>query len=392
MQGDPSTPLIAARFSFAQDDTFDNMAHTFDFQSRAHAAQRSMQEQGIDALLIGPGSNMFYLTGIHAMASERLYMMILPASGTPRIVLPELEKLGASEHATYFDLVSWTDAQGYTDVLTRSLDMAHKKIAVDNYLYSQYLIDAQQVLGNASFVKGSEVMRPLRIHKSDEEIAIMKQAAANADKTLAELKQLQWSGRREADIMVDAQRILTGNGQEKMEFCIVGSGANGAKPHHHTGDKLIEPGDVIVFDFGGPYKGYHSDMTRTLLIEGGSPDPEYFRVHETVNAARQAAHDAVRIGATCESVDAAARKVITDAGYGEYFVHRTGHGIGVDLHEDPYIREGNPELLEEGMAFSIEPGIYLPGRFGCRIEDIAIVTKQGSMNLNQSPHEVAFVM
>lgn len=363
----------------------------FDYRSRTLAAQQQMQQQGIDALLIGPGSNMFYLTGIHAMASERLYMMILPKQGTPRIVLPELEKLGASEHATYFDLVSWTDAEGYTNALGRSLDKASKKIAVDNYLYSQYLIDAQQVLGNTAFVKGSEVMRSLRIHKSAEEIAIMKQAAANADKTLAELKQLQWSGRRESDIMTDAQRILTANGQEKMEFCIVGSGANGAKPHHHTGDKIIEPGDVIVFDFGGPYHGYHSDMTRTLLVEGGAPDPDYIRVHETVNAARQAAHDAVKIGATCESVDAAARKVITDAGYGEYFVHRTGHGIGVDLHEDPYIREGNQELLEEGMTFSIEPGIYLPGRFGVRIEDIAIVTKEGSENINLSPHGVEYV-
>lgn len=365
---------------------------SFDYKSRAQKAQQRMQEQGIDALLIGPGSNMFYLTGIHAMASERLYMMILPREGTPRIVLPELEKLGASEHATYFDLVSWTDSEGYTTALGKSLDKAAKKIAVDNYLYSQYLIDVQQELSSASFVKGSEVMRSLRVHKSAEEIAIMKQAAANADKTLAELKQLKWTGRREADLMIDAQRLLTANGQEKMEFCIVGSGANGAKPHHHTGDKIIEPGDVIVFDFGGPYLGYHSDMTRTLLVDGGTPDPDYILVHETVNAARQAAHDAVKIGATCESVDAAARKVITDAGFGEYFVHRTGHGIGVDLHEDPYIREGNPELLEEGMAFSIEPGIYLPGRFGVRIEDIAIVTKNGSENLNLSPHGVERVM
>jgi Xaa-Pro aminopeptidase len=364
---------------------------SFDYKSRAQKAQLQMQEQGIDTLLIGPGSNMFYLTGIHAMASERLYMMILPKEGTPLIVLPELEKLGASEHATYFDLVSWTDSEGYTKALGKSLDKSAKKIAVDNYLYSQYLIDVQHELGSASFVKGSEVMRSLRIHKSPEELEIMKQAAANADKTLAELKQMQWSGRRESDLMTDAQRILTGNGQSKMEFCIVGSGANGAKPHHHTGDKTIEPGDVVVFDFGGPYQGYPSDMTRTLLVEGGSPDPDYLKVHEIVDQARQAAHAAVKIGATCESVDAAARGVITDAGYGEYFVHRTGHGIGVDLHEDPYIREGNQELLEEGMTFSIEPGIYLQGRFGVRIEDIAIVTKNGSENINLSPHGVEYV-
>jgi Xaa-Pro aminopeptidase len=367
------------------------MDHTFDYQSRALRAQEIMNQQGIDALLIGPGSNMFYLTGIHAMANERLYMMILPQSGTPCIVLPELEKLGASEHATYFDLVSWTDSEGYDDALRNALDTASKKIAVDNYLFSQYLIDVQQVLSGASFVKGSNVMRSLRLHKSPEEISIMKQAAANADKTLAELKQLQWSGRRERDIMVDAQRLLTENGQERLEFCIVGAGENGAKPHHHTGDRVIKPGDVIVFDFGGPYQGYHSDMTRTLLVDGGSVDPEYHRVHDVVNQARQAAHNAVKIGATCESVDAAARKVIADAGYGEYFVHRTGHGIGVDLHEDPYIREGNSETLEAGMAFSIEPGVYIPGRFGVRIEDIAIVTEQGSMNINMSPHGVELV-
>lgn len=363
----------------------------FNYKQRAQKAQAIMQQQDVDLLLIGPGTNMFYLTGIHAMASERLYMMMLPKEGDGLIVLPELERLAASEHASYFGLMSWTDAQGYHDSLKKALNASAKKIAVDNYLYSQFLLDSQNVLPDASYVKGSDVMRELRIHKSPEEIAIMKQAAANADKTLAELKQFTWAGRRERDVMVDCQRLLTGNGQERLEFCIVGSGENGAKPHHHTGDKIIQPGDVIVFDFGGPFNGYHSDMTRTLLVDGGTVDPEYRTVHEVVNTARQAAHDAVKIGVTCESVDAAARKVITDAGYGEYFVHRTGHGIGVDLHEDPYIREGNGELLEEGMAFSIEPGVYLAGRFGVRIEDIAIVTQNGSENINLSPHGVEVV-
>lgn len=361
---------------------------TFDYKARARQAQSVMQQHGIDLLLVGPGSNLYYLTGIRAMASERLYMFMLPATGEPRLVLPDLEKLAASEHSDYFELISWTDNEGYGKSLKRSLSGSANKIAVDNYLYSQFLIDVQQVLPSSELVKGNEVMRPLRSRKSLDEVALMKQAAKNADAALDELKQLQWSGKKEIEIQKYAEEFLTAKGQSHIEFCIVGSGENGAKPHHHSGEKIIQPGDVVVFDYGGPYKGYHSDMTRTILVDGGKPDPDYEQVHNIVNEARKAAHAAVKPGVTAESVDRAARQVITDAGYGEYFVHRTGHGIGIDIHEDPYIREGNPEVLEEGMAFSIEPGVYLPGRFGVRIEDIAIVTATGSENINLSSHDI----
>lgn len=362
-----------------------------DYSSRAARAREAMAHQGFDLLAIGPGSNLFYFTGIHAMATERLYLMLLPVKGDPFVLLPDLEKLAASEHASYFDVRGWTDSEGYEDILHRSFPSGARTIAVDNYLASQFLLDVQQIAPQAKYMRGSEITGPLRIKKGEDEIRLMKQAAANADSALDTLKALRWSGRREVDIQQDVQRLLTEHGQSHMEFCIVGSGPNGAKPHHHTGDRTIQSGDVVVLDFGGPFEGYHSDMTRMLLVDGGTPDPEYFTVHEVVNSARSAAHAAARVGATCEEVDAAARRVISDAGYGDYFVHRTGHGIGIDLHEDPYIREGNAMRLDVGMAFSIEPGVYLPGRFGVRIEDIAIMTEGGSENINLSSHDVCFV-
>jgi Xaa-Pro aminopeptidase len=200
---------------------------------------------------------------------------------------------------------------------------------------------------------------------------------------------VRFAGRRELDVAADLAESLRAHGHETVEFTIVGSGPNGASPHHEAGEREIRPGDAVVLDFGGRMAGYCSDITRTVVV--GEPEPELVRVHGIVRAAQQAGVEAVAPGVPCEAVDAAARAVIEEAGFGEAFMHRTGHGIGLDVHEPPYIVAGNRTPLEPGMTFSVEPGIYLAGRFGVRIEDIVAVTRDGVERLNEAPRELATV-
>lgn len=362
------------------------------YRERCQKAQKVMQEQGVDYLFVGPGADLHYLIGTRGMDNERMMLFIVPREGDPVMIVPTLEKLATSKYATFFEMLDWKDADGPQYRLKQVLGQAGKiKGAVGNHLWSMFLLELQKVTSNADWILASEVLKKLRITKSAEEIQLMKDAAAIADKTFSELIHYQFAGRSEREIMGDINNLLLKHGQEEMLFCIVGSGPNGAQPHHHTGDRIIQPGDMVVLDFGGSYKGYCSDMTRTVLVEGGNPDPEYQKVYDIVNAARAASHKHAKPGVSCESVDAAARAVIAEAGYGEYFVHRTGHGIGMEVHEEPYIVGGNQLPLEAGMAFSIEPGIYLPGRFGVRIEDIAVVTENGEENINLSTHNLVRV-
>jgi len=361
-------------------------------RNRILKAQSEMQRRGVSRMFIGPGSNLFYLTGIRAMMSERIYLLQLPAIGKASLLLPTFERLGAEDSGIDAEIIEWSDATG-PDAATKAFiaDASSGTVGVDDQLWSAFLLDLQTLAPKASWTKASMIMQELRSRKSEAEIKLMKEAAAIADKTFAELTQQKFTGKKESQIAAEIQRLLLMHGQEQMQFGIVGSGPNGAKPHHEASDRVIQPGDSIVLDFGGTYKGYQSDMTRMVVVKDGSLDPEYERVHDIVNQANAAAHAAVKIGAACEDVDRAARKVISDAGYGDYFTHRTGHGIGIDVHEHPYIRQGNREVLDEGMAFSIEPGVYLPGRFGVRIEDIAICRENGSENINLTPHSVTIV-
>jgi Xaa-Pro aminopeptidase len=361
------------------------------FQERCQRAKTVMAEQGIDYLFIGPGADLHYLIGTPGMENERMMLLVIPQQGEPAMIVPGLEKLATSKFATFFELLDWSDADGPQGRLKQLVGQANAarplKCAVGNQLWSMFLLELQKVITNAEWSRASEVLKKLRITKFPAEVKLLKEAAAIADRTFTDLVKLQFSGRTERELMGDINNLLLKYGQEQMLFCIVGSGPNGAQPHHHTGDRVIQPGDAVVLDFGGAYKGYCSDMTRTVLVEGGQPDPDFDKVYNLVNQARAAGHKQARPGVSCESVDAAARAVITEGGYGQYFVHRTGHGIGMEVHEEPYIVGGNSLPLEPGMAFSIEPGIYLPGRFGVRIEDIAVVTADGEENINLSTHE-----
>jgi Xaa-Pro aminopeptidase len=228
-------------------------------------------------------------------------------------------------------------------------------------------------------------MPPLRAVKDEEELAALAKVASAADASFADIVLVPFAGRREAEVAADVAEALRRHGHRTADFTIVGSGPNGASPHHEAGERVIAEGDVVVLDFGGRLDAYCSDITRTVIV--GEPPTEFDRVHDVVRQAQQAAFEAVRPGATAEDIDRAARDVIDHAGYSEWFIHRTGHGIGLELHEPPYIVSGNRTKLEAGMTFSIEPGVYLPDRFGVRIEDIVAVTADGARRLNEAPRE-----
>jgi Xaa-Pro aminopeptidase len=229
----------------------------------------------------------------------------------------------------------------------------------------------------------------LRALKDADELERLAAAGAAADATLEELVKTPFAGRRETEIAADLNRLLREHGHSQVDFTVVGSGPNGANPHHEMGERTIEQGDMVVLDFGGLKDGYGSDTTRTVHV--GEPTDEEREVYEVVRRAQQAGFEAVRPGATCQDVDRACRNVISDAGYGDYFIHRTGHGIGLTTHEPPYMVEGDTHPVEPGMCFSIEPGIYLPGRFGVRIEDIVTATEDGGRRLNNTSHEMRIV-
>ncbi|MGW3724458.1 M24 family metallopeptidase, partial [Streptomyces sp. NPDC000851] len=229
----------------------------------------------------------------------------------------------------------------------------------------------------------------LRAVKDAHEVERLAAAGAAADAAYRDILSVRFAGRRERDVAADLARRLRAHGHSRVDFTVVGSGPNGANPHHEAGDRMIQDGDMVVLDFGGLKDGYGSDTTRTVHV--GEPTAEERRVHDIVRAAQQAAVDAVRPGVACQDIDRVARSVIEDAGYGEYVVHRTGHGIGVTTHEPPYLVAGEEQPLVPGMCFSVEPGICLPGRFGVRIEDIVTCTEHGGRRLNDTPHELAVV-
>jgi D-alanyl-D-alanine dipeptidase len=229
----------------------------------------------------------------------------------------------------------------------------------------------------------------LRAVKGADEIERLVAAGEAADASFEDIAGVRFAGRTESDIAADLAGFLRAHGHSQVDFTVVGSGPNGANPHHEMSDRVIEEGDMVVLDFGGLKEGYGSDTTRTVHV--GEPSDEEREVHEIVRHAQQAGFEAVRPGVACQEIDRAARKVIADAGYGEYFIHRVGHGIGLTTHEPPYMVEGEEHLIEPGMCFSIEPGIYLPGRFGVRIEDIVVATEDGGRRLNNTPHEMRIV-
>ena len=322
--------------------------------------------------------------------SERLTCLVLAADGTSTLVVPKLEAPRARAAAPGVDIREWSETEDPIP-LVASLVPTGGGLALDDRMWAAFVLRLQAALPGRGFEPASALTVPLRSRKDEAEIAALRAVSEAADRTFMHLKERPFARRREREIASDIAELLRKEEHAEVSFTIVASGPNGASPHHDSGDRVIAAGDAIVLDFGGVREWYCSDITRTVHV-GPAVDAEVRRVHDVVLRAQEAGYRAAREGTSASAVDAAARAVIDEAGYGAYFIHRLGHGIGLDGHEHPYLVGGNNERLEPGMAFSIEPGVYLPGRFGVRIEDIAYISPSGRAEpLNQADRALAIV-
>jgi Xaa-Pro aminopeptidase len=358
--------------------------------TRLDRARAAAQDAGVDALLMAPGSDLRYLLGGSGSSFERLTCLVVPANGSPVLVVPKLEAPGYDAVPTGelgVELATWVDAED-PYALVASLLRGASRVAVGDVMAALHVLGLRRALPNAEQVLAGPIVRELRMRKDAEEVEGLRQAGAAIDRVHARMAEFLRVGRTEAEVGADIAAAIVAEGHERADFVIVGSGPNGASPHHSLSERVIEAGDVVVVDIGGPMPdGYNSDSTRTYVL-GEPRDADVADTFEVLRRAQQAAVDAVRPGIAAQDVDVAARAIIADAGFGEFFIHRTGHGIGLDVHEHPYIVSGNELSLEPGMAFSVEPGIYQPGRWGARIEDIVVVTADGVEALNKRPHEL----
>lgn len=381
------------------------------FETRIRNCQRRLERADVALLVCFPSPNLTYLTGFDETPSERHLLLFVPRTGAPVVVAPtmydqQLTALPLEDPPLECRL--WADDDNPVELVDSVLEELLSRsdrdgqstadetteILLDDRLWETFSQDLRACVPNATFGLASTVLAELRLRKDDPELDALRRAGAIADRVSLEIRSRgeDLIGVSEAQLASEIERLLATHGGGEPAFStIVASGPNGARPHHHSSDRTIESGDPIVLDFGafvgvdlgGATGRYPGDQTRTMVV--GEPPAEYERVHETVTNAQQAAIDAIEPGVTAGSIDRAARSVIEDAGYGDTFVHRTGHGVGLEVHEPPYIVDGNDRKLEPGMVFSVEPGIYLGGKFGVRIEDLVVVTDDGADRLNDSP-------
>jgi Xaa-Pro aminopeptidase len=368
------------------------------YAQRLRAAAAATADASLDGLVVTPGYDLRYLIGSRAQTFERLTALVLPASGEPTIVVPRLELASLKESAATelgIAVRDWVDGDDPYRAVADALAGAPASggsalaVAVTDSMPALHLLPLADVLGVVP-VLATDVLRRLRMVKDGAEIDALRKAGAAIDRVHARVPEFLVPGRTEADVAADIAEAIVAEGHSEVAFIIVGSGPHGADPHHECSDRELRAGDIVVVDIGGPYEpGYNSDSTRTYSI--GEPSPEVAQHYSVLQRAQQAAVEAVRPGITAEQVDAVARDVLAEAGLAEAFVHRTGHGIGLSVHEEPYIVAGNDLPLAEGMAFSVEPGIYFPGQWGARIEDIVVVTADGAESVNARPHDLIVV-
>lgn len=362
------------------------------YAHRLAAAANGARAAGLAGLVITPGYDLRYLTGSRAQTFERLTALVISSSGESTVVLPRME-LAALRESAVADLGlvvrDWVDGENPYRLVGQALGGAEAAVAVTDSMPALHLLPLAELLGVVP-VLATGVLAALRMVKDAHEIEALRTAGAAIDRVHAQVPQFLRPGRTEAEIAADITNAIVAEGHSEAAFVIVGSGPHGADPHHECSDRELRPGDIVVIDIGGPVEpGYNSDCTRTYSL--GEPDPEVAGQYAVLQRAQAAAVAAVRPGVSAESIDAAARDVLAQAGLAEYFVHRTGHGIGLSVHEEPYIVAGNDQPLAEGMAFSVEPGIYLPGRWGARIEDIVIVAADGALPVNTRSHDLTVV-
>jgi Xaa-Pro aminopeptidase len=347
-----------------------------------------MEAIGVDVLMLSVGADLPYLTGYEAMPLERLTMLVLPRDGEATLVVPELEAPRVVPEPDAFTIRAWSETEDPVAIVAALAGRAGR-IAIGDRTWARFVLALQEALPGAAFGPGRDVVGDLRLKKDATEIIALRAAAHAVDEVAAEMRERPFAGRTELDVHRELVDRMLEHGHQRPNFAIVASGPNGASPHHDPAGRVIADGDVVLCDFGGTMAGYCSDITRMFVV--GEPAAEVADAYAVLQVAQEEAFLAATVGTPCEAVDAAARSVIADAGFGPNFMHRTGHGIGVEEHEDPYIVHGNATPLEPGFAFSIEPGIYLPGRFGLRLEDIVVAAESGPDRLNRASRDLAVV-
>lgn len=357
---------------------------------RLELARKAAADAGLDALLVTPGPDLRYLTGYHAHLTERLVCLALPVLGEPFLVVPHLERPGAEASplgALGVEVVGWGETEDPYALVARRLPPGTARVAVDNHMWAEKVLAFRAALPGAEQSLAGDLLRELRMRKSPAETDALRRAAGAIDRVHRRMGEWLRAGRTEREVARDVADAVLEAGHTTVDFVIVASGPNGASPHHEVSDQVIRAGDPVVVDIGGTTReGYCSDSTRTYAV--GEPHAGFREMYEVLRRAQHAQTDAVRPGITAEELDAIGRDIIAAAGFGEHFIHRTGHGIGLETHEEPYIVAGSSRPLEPGMAFSVEPGIYLPDRFGARIEDIVVCTPEGGERLNQTSRDL----
>jgi Xaa-Pro aminopeptidase len=350
----------------------------------------AMAEHDIDTLLVSVGHDLPYLTGYTAMPLERLTMLVVPRAEPATLVIPALEAPRVRRLSAVFDLLPWSETQDPTSIVAR-LSAGSTKVAVGDQMWARFLVELMPQLPGATYTRAVDVVGPLRMSKDAAEIRALAAAGSAVDRIAGELQrgEIPLVGRTEAQVSAHLSRRIIEEGHEKVNFAIVAAGENAASPHHHAGSRVIAENEIVLCDFGGTMAGYCSDTTRCVVT--GDVPAEIAEAYAVLHEAQRVGVAAGIVGTPCEEIDRVTRQVIEDAGYGEYFIHRTGHGIGMEEHEDPYIVEGNSLPLEAGHAYSVEPGIYVPGKWGMRLEDIVVATTAGPRPLNTSDHDLISV-
>lgn len=367
------------------------------FADRVARVRAAMAAAEVDAVLLSVGADLPWLTGYEAMPLERLTLLVLPREGEATLLVPRLEAPRVVERPEVFTLRPWEETEDPVGLAADLLGPA-RALAVGDRTWARFVVALIDRLPAARWRSASEVLGRLRARKDPAEVEALRAAGAAADRVAVQLQagEVPLVGRTEAQVSADLGRRLVDEGHHKVNFAIVAAGPNAASPHHEPGAHVISPGEVVLCDFGGTMPGpdgspagYCSDTTRCVVV--GEPPAEVAEAYAALHEAQAAAVAAATVGTTCEAVDAVARRALTEAGYGERFIHRTGHGIGLEEHEDPYLVSGNAEPLAPGHAFSIEPGVYTPGGWGLRLEDIVVATEAGPEPLNRSDHALVSV-
>ena len=358
-----------------------------DTKQRLAALRARMKDTGTSLVAIAPGSHMDWLLGFHPHPDERpCLLLVAPEKET--FLMPVLNAEGSRE-STDISFFTWADADGPQAALEAALDeigaRSVEKVVLDETMRADFALLLLDAVPGARHSFTADTVGLLRMRKDAAEFAKLKMNAAIADRAMQKAFGSIRPGMTEQDLAAVVKDHFASEGAVPS-FWIVGAAGNGAFPHHQTSDRKLQEGDAVVIDIGARKEGFPSDITRMAVV--GRPPEGYGQIHTIVEKAVQAALKAARPGVLAKEVDAAARKVIADAGYGEYFVHRTGHGMGIDGHEPPYITATSETVLEDGMVFSIEPGIYLPGRFGIRLEEIVILREDGPEILSSLPRDL----